>query len=493
MVIVDNSTGDIVALVGGVGTDKVHDGQNRAVDSKLQTGSSIKPISVYAPGFESGAINPATVIKDLPQRYDGTVGWPKNDNRKYNYARTIYSGISASVNAVAANTLEIIGTGYSYDFAKQQFGLHSLLDSYTAADGTEMSDNDFAPLALGAQTKGVTVMEMASAFATFPNNGVYREGRTYSKVYDSDGNLILDNTQESRQVLSEKTVNYMHYCLAGSVAGTGYNARISGQNVYGKTGTTASNKDRWFCGYTKYYTAAVWFGFDTPEVINLVQSGTNPAAILFSKVMSKIHTGLKKVELIDYSKYWTANVCLDSGKKAGEACGLDVRADGDFTRISQAMVYPEDYPQGTCDKHVAVEYCTEGCGVANEYCHLFAEAMAQQEGYDPEKPLIVKKALVKMTQEEIDELLKAEKIGLQPDYLRDDYIYLINKNGTDGKFKGLHKDQNKDVDAPYLVCSVHTQAAWEAYQQSIQPTEPETETTEPGETVAPTEGSEANE
>ena len=113
MVIIDNRTGDVVAMVGGVGTEKAHDGQNRAVDSKLQTGSSIKPLTVYGPAFESGAISPATVVKDLPQRYNGNSPWPKNDNRKYSYNRTVYSGISSSVNAVAVNTLEIIGTGYA--------------------------------------------------------------------------------------------------------------------------------------------------------------------------------------------------------------------------------------------------------------------------------------------------------------------------------------------------------------------------------------------
>jgi len=482
MVIIDNRTGDIVAICGGVGKEKVHDGQNRAVDSVLQTGSSIKPLTVYGPAFESGAANPATVVRDMPQRYDGSTGWPKNDNRKYEYNRTIYSAIVRSVNACAVSTLEISGVGYAYAFAKDKLMLTSLLDHYTASSGKEMSDEDFAPLALGAQTLGLTVREMANAFATFPNNGYYREGRTYTKVYDNNGNLVLDNTQETHEVFSEKTVNYMHYCLAGSVGGTGGNAKISGQNVYGKTGTTASNKDRWFCGYTNYYTAAVWFGFDTPEVINLVRSGTNPAAILFSSVLTKIHKGLDKVQLIDYSKMGSVTMCLDSGKRATEACTLDVR-EPDYERTDGALVYPEDRPTESCDKHALVDYCTEGCGVANEYCRLFAAAYAEQEGYDATKPLIERKSLVKMTQEEVNELAKAKRTGLEPQYLLDNYVWLVNENGTDGVWKGFNGNLEQAAAAPYYVCPVHTQASWLAYQESLIPEETVPEETVPGVTV----------
>ncbi len=473
MVIIDNRTGDIVALIGGVGTDKVHDGLNRAVDSVLQTGSSIKPLTVYGPGFESGAISPATVVKDMPQKYNDSVGWPKNDNQKYSYSRTILSAITSSVNAVAVNTLGIIGTGYSYSFAKEKLGLTSLIESYTAASGQVMSDEDYAPLALGAQTKGLTVREMASAFAVFPNGGTYREGRTFTKVYDSNGNIVLDNTQDSWEAFSAKTVNYMHYCLAAAVGGTGGNARINGQNVYGKTGTTSSNKDRWFCGYTGHYTAAVWFGFDTPEVVNLVMgNGNNPAGILFSKVLTKVHNGLSRVQLINNSKFREVTMCLDSGMVATAACSQDVRSIDNINRTSDANVYPEDRPTKLCNKHVLVDYCTTGKGVANEYCKLFA-AEAEDSGVQAK---IEQKALVKMTQKEVNELFKAKTCGLMPEYLRDDYIYLVNENGTDGVFKGIEGNLNQGKPAPYLVCPVHTKEAWEKYQKSVEPTEPETTT-----------------
>ena len=466
MVIVDNTTGDIVALSGGVGTEKDHDGLNRAIDSDLQTGSSIKPLSIYAPAFEAGVITPATVVKDLPLRYNGNVGWPKNENKEYNYSRTIRSAIVSSINGVAANTLKMIGTGYSFKFAKEQFGLSGLVEKYVGSSGMEMSDMDYAPLAMGAQTVGITVKDMATAFATFANNGVYREGRTFTKVYDSDGNLVLDNTQESRQILSARTVNYINDCLGEAViSGTGTAAQISGQNVYGKTGTTSSKRDRWFCGYTGHYTAAVWCGYDQPAVINV--SG-NPAAQLFRKVMTPVHKGLKKVSLVDTTDMVEVTVCLDSGKLATAACSADVRG---IVRVDSAKVYKDQIPKGSCDKHVLVDYCTEGGACANEYCALFAKANST---------VLEKKALVKLTQEEVDEIIKAGTTGLVADYLRDDYIYLITKDKKDGAFKGLKGDKNAKVNAPYVVCSVHTKEAWDAYQagqQAQQPTTGDTGTT----------------
>ena len=211
IVVIDNRTGDVVALSGGVGEKKTFMGYNRATQAKLQTGSSQKPISVYAPAFESGKVSPATVFKDLPISYtDGN--WPKNDNRKYQYARTVYQGIVSSVNTISVRTLDSIGQEYGYSFAKYNFGQKNLVEKYPTE--TEIkSDVGLAPLALGALTVGSTVQEMATAYATFANDGMYRESRLYTKVYNSDGELVVDNTQDTRKILSEKTVNYMNYCL----------------------------------------------------------------------------------------------------------------------------------------------------------------------------------------------------------------------------------------------------------------------------------------
>jgi penicillin-binding protein 1A len=436
--IIDNKTGDVVALAGGVGDDKEHDGQNRATDSTLQSGSSIKPLTIYAPGFEQGTITPATVIKDLPMTYSGGP-WPANDNRKYSYSRTIYTGVRDSVNAVAANTLKTIGDSYGYEFAKESFGLTSLLDV----------DLNFAALAMGAQHYGVTVREMASAFATFANNGVYREGRTYTKVYDSKGNLIIDNSQDSREILSEKSITYMNYCLTNAVAaGTGGGAYLSSTQVAGKTGTTSNSCDRWFCGYTSYYTAAVWCGYDWPETINL---SYNPAAYLWKKVMQPVHYGVEYKSLYKRNKMTTVTVCLDTGKLATDACKADVRGG----RTEDVMVYPEDAPTEKCTMHTPVEFCTVGKGVANEYCKHFASV--------DETVKIENKALLKLKPDEYQEILRAKDYGLREEYLVDEYIYLISDAGEDLRFKGIKGDINVAITAPYKVCQAHNLHEWEKY------------------------------
>jgi penicillin-binding protein 1A len=471
IVIVDNETGFIVAMAGAVGEKTVHDAWNRATDSRLQTGSSIKPLTVYAPAFELGIMTPASVVKDLPL-YTKPTAFPLNDNREYTQSRTIFSGVTFSVNAVAANVVEEISPEYSFNFGKYRFGLSGLMEEYPGWNGKTLTDIGYAPLALGAQTLGITVRDMACAFATFANQGVYREGLTFTKVYDSEGNLILDNTQDTRQILSKKTVDYMNYCLTNAVnSGTGTAAYIKGQNVAGKTGTTGDNKDRWFCGYTDYYTAAVWCGYNIPEVIHLTGNvRTNPAARLFKKVMEPLHKGLPAVKLYDSSKMTTVEVCLDSGLKATDACRADMRhsltshSTNFQNRVQKAMVYREDRIKEECDVHVLVEYCTDG--VANEYCKHFADAGVVT---------LTERALVKMTQDDVDRLLDAKKYKLLKEYLMDEYVYLVKKNGSDGVWKGFNNDINKNVDAPYKICTVHTAESWKEYQasQTPEPTVPD--------------------
>ncbi|MBQ7801165.1 MAG: transglycosylase domain-containing protein [Oscillospiraceae bacterium] len=467
IVVIDNSTGDIVALSGGVGEKATHDAFNRATDAKLQTGSSQKPLSVYAPAFEVGAISPASVITDLPISYSGGTSFPKNDNRSYSYSRTILSGVVSSVNAVAINTLEKIGFEYAFNFAKDKFGLSTLTDHYETASGDVKSDMGYSPLGMGALTVGATIRDMSAAYATFANNGVYREARTYTKVYDSNGNLILDNTQESSQILSEKTVNYMNYCLYNAVqSGTGTAAQISGQNVAGKTGTTSSNKDRWFCGFTSYYTAAVWCGYDNPEVIKLTGNTSNPSARLWKKVMEPIHSGLAKSAIYDSSSFRSYSVCLDSGKLASDACKKDTRTyEYSLSRVATANAYKEDAPTGTCEKHVLVDYCSTGNGVANEYCKKFAEVSDVS---------IVERSLVKMTESEIEEIKAAGNYGLNSAYLDGSYVYYL-----DGNWHGFSGNSNKGVDAPYLVCSEHTKEAWDAYQKAEQDKQQAEQETQP--------------
>lgn len=450
IVVIDNVTGDVVALSGGVGEKDVFFDYNKATQAKLQTGSAQKPISVYAPAFEKGVASPATVLKDLPVMYeDGP--WPKNDNRQYQYARTVYQGIVSSVNTVSVRTLDMVGYDYAYTFAKYNLGQGHLTEHYPLDNGQSKNDLGRAPLALGALTVGATVREMSAAYATFANDGIYREPRLYTKVYNSNGDLVLDNEQESRQVVSEKTVNYINYCLYNAANhGTGGAAIFNGQKIAGKTGTTSSNRDRWFCGYTSHYTAAVWCGYNQPEEIRLT---TNPAAQLWKKVMQPIHQGLPSNNLYNANDMRSVDICLDSGLLATAACGADAKG---INRVVSVMCYPIDAPDDACNKHVSVEYCITGNGVAGEYCKYFPDVE------------IATRSLVKLTQAEVNEIYGARSSGLVTPYLDNGYVYFIDGDGAAAPWRGFGGTLENDL--PYHVCSAHTEESWQQHQQE-NPTE----------------------
>ncbi len=464
IVIVDNRTGDIVAMAGDVGQKTVSDAHNFATEDLKQIGSSIKPLTVFAPAFEAGLITPATTIDDLPLYYtgNGKTPYPVNWDRRYRVQRTVWRGIINSINTTASNTLELMGTQYSFNFAKEKLGLTSLVDRIVTSDGREISDIGIAPLAMGGLTYGLTVREVTCAYATFANHGVYRQGRTFTLVLDDAGEVVINNEQYSAEVLSEKTINYINYCLDSVVSsGTGTSAdmyRELGMDVAGKTGTTQSDCDQYFAGYTGYYTAAVWTGFKYSEPIILSGNSTSPATRLWKKVMLQIHQGKETIPLYDADAMVKVTICLDSGKLATEECKHDIRTDaGGEKRYETVLVYPEDAPTELCDKHVSVHYCGSGNGVANEYCEMFHNVGAA---------IIQDKVLVKISQERLEEMLLANGKGLTSMFTRDDYIYLVDAAGRPAAFFGIKGDINEGLNVPYKVCTVHTQESWETYKQN---------------------------
>ena len=458
IVIIDNKTGDIVAMSGGVGEKVTADAFNRAVDAQRQPGSSVKPLTIYAQAFERGLITPATIVDDLPLMYNNNSPYPLNDGRTYSVQRNIWRGIVSSVNAVAVGTLEMVGLSNSFDFVTKNFGLTTLVEKYVNSAGTTFTDIAYSPLGMGAFTNGVTVREMSVAYATFANHGVYREGRTYYGVLDDRGNVVLDNNQDSRKLFSEKTINYLNYCLTDAVnQGTGTAADLSndlGIATAGKTGTTQSDKDRYFCGFTGYYTAAVWCGFDTPEQIYMngdtEEEKKNPSCQLWKKVMLQIHNGLDNIPLYDTSGMERVTLCLETGLLATEACSSDIRSGRTFTM----SLYPEDVPTTFCTTHVMIDYCADG--VAGVYCHKF-----ENVGLVSFK----QKALVQLTQARIDQLRMAKGKGLRSAYYNNNYVYLVDESGNPMPFYGMDpkKPINEGLEAPYQVCTKHTKEAWDQY------------------------------
>lgn len=280
IVVMDPHTGEVVALEGGTGSKTINFGLNRAVDTKRPAGSSFKPVAIYGPATEYGIITPSTLVLDEPdQTLKGTSWFPANSGNSYYGVVTIAEALKRSLNTVSAQILDKLTPRASYDFLTQKLGFTSLIQA----------DCDYAPLSLGQLTNGVTVREMAQAFSAFDNEGVFTYARTYTKVTDSNGNIVLDNTPNTIQAFSANTAHIMSYMLKGAVdGGTGSEARLGNMPVAGKTGTTTDSRDRWFVGYTPYYCAAVWTGYDTPAVMNF--SG-NPASQIWHSVMASISEG----------------------------------------------------------------------------------------------------------------------------------------------------------------------------------------------------------
>lgn len=304
-------------------------------------------------------------MDDTPYSFTDARHWPKNSDSIYRGLMNINEAVGLSINTIPVKLVAQMTPEYSFEFAKEKMGLSTLVSSYVNAAGDTFSDVDLAPLAMGGLTKGVTVKAMAQAYATFANEGVYREARTYTKVVDSDGKVVLDNTQQSHVAMKDMTAWYITYMLENTVeSGTGTAAQIENMTVAGKTGTTTSDFDRWFAGYTPYYTGVVWCGYDDPEEVVLTDSSTNPAIVLWQKVMEQVHDGLPNKEFNKPTNVVECTVCRDSGLLMTDACREDPRGSRAVT--VELSLY--DVPTQNCDVHKEVEICGASGHVVNEYC-----------------------------------------------------------------------------------------------------------------------------
>ena len=367
IVIVDNTTGDIVALAGGVGKKQGSLIWNCATQSLLSPGSIIKPVSVYAPAIELGLITPATVLDDTPYSFTDTATWPKNLDETYRGLESVEEAVARSTNTIPVKLAADMTPEYCYSFAKDKMGLSTLVSSYTTAGGEELSDVNLWAMALGSLTRGVTVRAMTAAYATFANEGVYRAARTYTVVKDSNGQVILDNTQSSQAAMKDMTAWYITSMLENTVqTGTGTAAQLDNMTVAGKTGTTSRDFDRWFAGYTPYYTGVVWCGYNDPEEIVLTDSDTNPSIVMWKKVMERVHEGLKNKAFKQPTGLVEVTVCRDSGLLPSDACALDPRG----SRTVRVTLSAHDVPTEQCTVHKTVDICDASGHVANEFCAL---------------------------------------------------------------------------------------------------------------------------
>ena len=353
-VVIEPSTGRVAGAVGQLRDKTTSRGLNR-INSKRQTGSSIKPLADVLPGIEEGTITPATIYADLKTTF-GKDYEPENYNN-FTGLRTVRTALTTSQNIPFIKVMAELTPQKSIEYM-EKMGISSLVH---ASDNKEHNDENLS-LAIGGMTYGVSPLEMAAAYASVANDGTYIEPTFYTKVEDSNGKVVLEPNQKTEKVCSAETAyiikNLMQSVINGAdgYAGTAKYCAINGIDVAAKTGTTNSSKDRWLCGFTNYYACAAWYGFDDPQRISF--PGTNPAGQLFSGIMSQIHKGLENSTFKEPENIVHATVCRTSGLLATDKCSN-----------TYSEIFVKDHLPETCDAHKnQYTVCKESGKLANEFC-----------------------------------------------------------------------------------------------------------------------------
>ena len=421
-VLMDQATGEVKAISGGRGTKEVSRSLNRATETLRQPGSTFKVITSFAPAIDACGANLSTVYYDAPF----TVGTKTFRNwyssKGYMGYSTIRDGIVYSMNIVAVRCMmETVTPQLGVEYARN-FGI------------TSMTDTDYnAATALGGITKGVSNLELTAAYATIANQGIYTKPRFFTQILDHNGKVLLDNTPETKRVLKDSTAFLLTDAMSqsmessrmygsGSLYSTSTSANLPNMSNAGKSGTTTSNNDIWFVGYTPYYTAGIWSGCDNNQKISAIGSSTSYHKIIWKNIMTRVHEGLADTGFSIPSSVTTAQVCRKSGKLASPGvCENDPRGSAVYTEYFAKGSEPTE----VCDHHGVTTVCSASGGLPTQYC---------------------------------------------PAELRTSRIFMITPEGETGA----------TADSAYRIpgyCTIHTQAA------VILPTEPEV--TQPEETIAP--------
>ncbi len=355
--LMDQHTGYVVALVGGRGIKEGRLTLNRASDTVRQPGSTFKVLAAYAPALDSAGMSLATTFLDAPFQYED--GRPVNNwYSGYRGVTTIRKAIEQSMNIIAVKTLTQITPQLGYDYLLN-FGFSTL--AYREEIGGEIYSDIQQSLSLGGITHGVTNLELNAAYASIANGGAYNPPKLYTKVTDSQGNILLDNTAPvSKQVIKPTTAFLLTSAMEDVVTqGTGGAVRFAGMSIAGKTGTTTSNKDVWFAGYTPYYTATTWAGYDNNVTLNSRTGETNVAKRLWKAIMSRIHADLPNESFAIPSGIQRASVCAVSGKQAVE--GLCPTLNSEF--FAEGTI-----PEESCHIHYQGNICVYDGLPASDEC-----------------------------------------------------------------------------------------------------------------------------
>lgn len=405
MTVIDQYTGEVKALVGGRGEKSGNRTWNRATDTQRQPGSTFKIIAAYAPALDAGGKTLASVQVDAPY----TVGQKtyKNYDDKYRGWTNVRKAITNSINIVTIKTLQDIGVNLGFQYANK-FGFTTLCQ-----------DDKNLGLCLGGLTKGVTNLELTAAYAAIANSGEYLEPKFYSVVYDHDGNVLLDRTklQESHRVIKPTTAWLLTSAMEDvMIEGTGKKAYFGPDMAQaGKSGTTTSNRDCLFAGYTPYYTMVVWGGYDDNSAQN--SGETSYPRYIWKNAMARIHEGLEYKEFVQPSGIGMSEVCRESGLlPMDHICENDVRG----TTVYSEYFDVNTLPTTVCETHVYVDICEESGAVAGEFCP------AEQ---------VITKLMVAGSSFECDEaeIAYTEEMALTPCPLHTEPVVEENPDGMDGE------------------------------------------------------------
>ena len=366
----DYRTGELKAIVGGRYKPTTRKTLNRASGMTMPVGSSIKPLTVYAPAIDLGA-SPASIAYNMPvpisgwKDSSGKDSWPKNyGGGGYKGPQSFRSALRNSYNTAAAQILmTYVGVSRSVEYLH----LMGIPDKNINAD----------PFGLALGSSGLTPVQMAVAFGTIANKGVYQQPLSFSRIVDNNGNVVVDmhQQQDRHQVFKPSTAYLVVDMLKEAVqSGTGTKAKISSQVVAGKTGTNSDSKGVFFAGMTGWYSGSVWIGHDNYKALSSKATGGNAAAPLWQSFMEKIHKAknLDSREIIDGtpSDYNLVRVttCGVSGQLATDACYNDVNGYKTITDYWSADSVPTAY----CSMHKSVSVCTESGLLATDYCPSYS-------------------------------------------------------------------------------------------------------------------------
>lgn len=344
-VITDYKAGQVKAIVGGRGKQPAAS-YNRAYSILKSPGSSVKPLTAYAPFIDMKLGTTASVFDDAPfepalaAKY-GFVG-PNNYGNTFRGYTTLNVGIAKSLNPIAAKTVDAVGVDNAVAYG-EKFGLIYTHEQTKSISGLALGEFHKPP------EEGASPYQLANAYGAFGNGGVVTEGKFYSQVKDSKGNIILDGTAKTTQAISEQTAYIMYDMLRGSVPSV---AGVSGISTVGKTGTTSDNKNFFFAGLTPYYSASVWIGYDQPKPMSNTSS-TRTSAAVFGKIMGIAHKGLPSTNGIERpaSGIITVSACADSGLIPTNLCAKDPRGSRVVTGLGVSGSQPKSY----CTNHVSVK------------------------------------------------------------------------------------------------------------------------------------------